>query len=79
MRNIKDLVERVLPHFREFPLLSEKRKDVEHFEKVCQLIYSGQHKTATGFEQIVAVAMKMNSSGKRKYSGSEILNSLTTR
>ncbi len=42
---------------------------------------SGLHKTPAliphdGFEQIVSVAIKMNPSGKRKYSGSDNLNSL---
>ena len=79
VRKVSHLVEKVLPHFREFPLLSAKQEDVMYFEKVCMLIYKGEHKTVSGFEQIVAAAMKMNSSGKRKYSGSEILSSLAIR
>ena len=79
VRNVRDLVEKVLPHFRRFPLLSSKQEDVKYFEEVCVLIHRGEHKTVKGFERIVGLAMKMNSSGKRKYSGSEILNSLTTR
>jgi len=43
------------------------------------MIHKGEHKTAKGFETIVEAAMKMNSSGKRKYTGSEILSSLTAR
>lgn len=79
VRNVKDLVEKVLPHFRTFPLLSSKHNDVETFGQVCKLIYNGEHKHREGFAKIVGLAMRMNSSGKRKYSGSEILNSLVTR
>ena len=79
VRKVRDLVEKVLPHFATYPLLSSKQQDVVLFQSVCTLIFDGEHKTAEGFGQIVEIAMRMNSSGKRKYSGSEILNSLTTR
>lgn len=79
VRNIRDLVDKVLPRFRMFPLLSRKQDDVRCFERVCLLIHEKKHKTREGFEVIVDLAMRMNSSGKRKYSGREILNSLTTR
>ena len=67
------------PHFESFPLLSSKQADVELFRDICLRMYNSEHKTAEGFEAIVKAAMKMNSSGKRKYSGSEILSSLTVR
>ena len=76
VRNIRDLVEKVLPHFRLYPLASSKQADVERFERVSRLVYEGRHQTREGFEEIVKAAMKMNPSGKRKYSGSEILSSL---
>ena len=79
VRNVRDLVEKVLPHFEAFPLLSSKRLDVELFANICSLVHKGEHKTAIGFQTIVEAAMKMNSSGKRKYTGSEILSSLTAR
>lgn len=76
VRNISELVEKVLPHFRTCPLLSGKQLDVEGFERICLLVHSGRHLETDGFEQIVQLAMAMNPSGKRKYSGSEILSSL---
>jgi len=79
VRNVRDLVEKALPHFEAFPLLSSKQLDVELFAKICTLIRNGEHRTAQGFEVIVKAAMKMNSSGKRKYTGNEILSSLTAR
>jgi hypothetical protein len=76
VRNVRDLVEKVLPHFQAYPLYSNKKVDVELFESICRMIYRGQHRAAEGFATIVKLAMRMNSSGKRKYSEDEILSSL---
>jgi len=76
VRNVRDLVEKVLPHFRAYPLASSKQADVERFDRICMLIHRGRHQNAEGFEEIVRIAMDMNPSGKRKYNGSEILTSL---
>jgi len=76
VRNVRDLVEKVLPHFRTYPLLSSKQLDVARFDQVCQLVYKERHFEPDGLTQIVELATGMNPSGKRKYSGSEILASL---
>jgi hypothetical protein len=76
VRNVHDLVETVLPHFKRYPLISAKQRDVELFDEICRLMHAGEHRTRKGFCRIVKLAMRMNSSGKRKYSGSEILTSL---
>ena len=73
---MRHLVEKVLPHFQAFPLLSTKQKDVERFDQICQLVNNRQHLEFEGFQTIVRLAMEMNPSGKRKYTGSEILASL---
>lgn len=76
VRNIKDLNEKVIPHFKQFPLRSSKRVDSEYFGTICQLVSEEKHLEKDGFIAIVETAMKMNTSGKRKYSVGEILNSL---
>jgi LAGLIDADG endonuclease len=76
VRNVRDLVEKVLPHFRAFPLLSSKQRDVERFGQICELVFNGRHLEPNGLEAIIRLATEMNPSGKRKYSGSEILASL---
>jgi hypothetical protein len=75
VRRLRDLVEKVLPHFRAYPLVSSKQRDVERFDEVCQMMFSGKHLDADGLQRIVQLAMEMNPSGKRKYSGSEIVAS----
>jgi hypothetical protein len=76
VRNVGNLVARVLPHFRAYPLMSSKQADFERFAIICELVSKGEHLKLEGFEQIVRLAMEMNPSGKRKYFGSEILSSL---
>ena len=76
IRNVTELVAKVLPHFKTYPLMSSKQADFERFARICELISSGRHLEREGLEEIVRLAMEMNPSGKRKYIGSEILNSL---
>jgi len=76
VRNLGSLVAQVLPHFRKFPLMSSKQADFEGFARICEMVSVGAHLERRGFAQIVRFAMEMNPSGKRKYFGSEILNSL---
>src|SRR5712691_302566 len=65
VRNVCDLVEKVLPHFKAYPLLSSKQDDVQRFARICELVNDGQHLNLEGFEEIVRLAMEMNPSGKR--------------
>ena len=76
VRKVSELSSVVLPHFERNPLMSSKQHDLELFGLVCAAIAAGEHRTRVGFERIVKVAMRMNSSGRRKYSADEILNSL---
>jgi hypothetical protein len=76
VRNIGDLVSKVIPHFRANPLMSSKQNDFDKFAGVCELVSTGKHREIEGLEIIVRLSMDMNPSGKRKYVGSEILSSL---
>lgn len=76
VRNIEALVATVVPHFRDFPLISSKQADLERFAKVCEAVHHGRHLVLEGFRQIVCLSMEMNPSGKRKYTSDEILDSL---
>jgi len=76
VRNIDALVATVVPHFREFPLISSKQADFERFASVCEAVKDGEHLKLAGFERIVGLSMEMNPSGKRKYTTGEIINSL---
>ena len=76
VRTVGDLVSRVIPHFRRWPLMSSKDADFARFARICESVVDGEHLERDGFETIVRLAMEMNPSGKRKYSGGDILESL---
>jgi len=76
VRNVQDLMDKVLPHFRATPLASSKQVDVRRFHRICEMIHDGKHLEKDGLSEIVQVAMEMNPSGKRKYRASDILRSL---
>ena len=76
VRNIDALVATVVPHFRNFPLMSSKQADFDGFAKVCEAVHRGRHLVLEGLRQIVCLSMEMNPSGKRKYPSYEILESL---
>jgi len=76
VRNIEALVTTILPHFRQFPLMSSKQADFEKFASVCELVNTGKHLMPEGLEEIVRLAFGMNPSGKRKYPAGQIIDSL---
>ena len=75
-RRLEDLLERVIPHFETFPLLSGKQRDFERFAQVCRLMAAGSHRSRPGLVQIVELTSGMNPSGTRKYRAEEILAKL---
>jgi LAGLIDADG DNA endonuclease family protein len=76
IRRLADILDRVIPHFERFPLLSGKRFDFGQFARVCRLMAAGEHRKAAGLIRIVELVAPMNASGKRRYPAEEILASL---
>jgi hypothetical protein len=75
-RKLDDLVERVVPHFVRYPLLSAKRLDFERFAFVCWLMADGEHRSRPGLIKIVSVVREMNPAGRRRYNADELLVTL---
>ena len=75
-RGIKDLVNKVVPHFKKYPLVSGKRKDFEIFTEVCRMMNKGLHRSADGLKLILELVSKMNPSGSRKYSKEFLLSKM---
>ena len=75
-RRLADLVDRVVPHFIRYPLLSGKRHDFERFAVICGMLVRGAHRDREGLIKIVAVARDMNPSGRRRYRSREVLAQL---
>ena len=77
-RRLEDILDRVIPHFEAYPLLSGKRSDYERFAAVCTLMAAGAHRDRSGLVEIVELARMMNPSGTRRYDATAILASLTS-
>jgi hypothetical protein len=75
-RRLEHLLERVVPHFERYPLLSGKRLDFERFAAVCRLMADGAHRNRAGLIRIVVLAWAMNPSGTRRYRRDVILDEL---
>ena len=75
-RRLEDILERVLPHFASYPLLSGKRLDYERFAAVCTLMATGAHRRRDGLIRIVELVRMMNPSGRRRYDAEALLAKL---
>src|SRR3989344_3155484 len=70
------LIQKIVPHFLQHPLLSAKQNDFLKFRKVCLMMEKQKHKQGSGLKDIMKIAFTMNSGSKRKYSKINILKLL---
>jgi hypothetical protein len=74
VRKRADLLEHVIPFFERSPLLSSKQDDFEKFAAVVRAMALGQHRTTSGFQELLQVALSMNGNGRfRKVRWHELL------
>lgn len=71
VRSLKELNEKVIPFFKTYQLKSSKRNDFSLFSKVCQMMAGDKN-----LKKIVNLALKMNTSGIRKYDKQKLLSIL---
>jgi hypothetical protein len=58
--SINDLFSVIVPHFRNYPLQTQKHSDFVLWAKVVKLVHSGSHLTESGLLEIVALASAIN-------------------
>jgi hypothetical protein len=75
-RKLDEIVERVVPHFIRYPLLSAKQLDFERFAVVCLRMADGEHRSRLGLIGIVSIVREMNPGGRRRYDADELWSSL---
>jgi LAGLIDADG endonuclease len=75
-RRLEDILDRVIPHFESYPLLSGKKLDFERFAGICRLMAAEAHRDRAGLIRIVELACGMNPSGRRRYCAEATLASL---
>jgi hypothetical protein len=76
VRSLPLIRERVIPHFREWPILSAKQTDFEAFAAICERMSTKKHLEQAGLIEIVRIAASMNPSGKRRFDPEAIINEL---
>jgi hypothetical protein len=58
--NRKDLTNIIIPHFKEYPLLTQKGADLLLFEQIVELMAQGAHLTNEGLQQIINIKASLN-------------------
>ena len=58
--NFKDLITIIIPHFKKYPLITQKAADFILFEKIVELMSKGAHLTINGLQQIINIKASMN-------------------
>ncbi len=76
VRSIKDLINKVIPYFEKYPLLSSKRKDFETFKYICQMVYERKHLKKDTLKEMVELSYQMNGFGARRYKKELLLSSI---
>lgn len=58
--SIKDLTNHIIPHFKNYPLISKKRADFEIFKQVLDIMNRKEHLTTEGLNKIVSLRASMS-------------------
>src|SRR3989344_250266 len=56
VRSLKDLIEKIIPHFEYYPLFSSKRKDFEKFKIICGWMYEDKHRSVNTLKEVITLA-----------------------
>jgi hypothetical protein len=60
VQSLKDIVDKIIPHFKNFPLLTQKQADFQLFSMIVDLIINKEHLTPEGISKIIAIRSSMN-------------------
>lgn len=65
VRRRLDLIQTIIPFFRQYPMHTSKQRNFEKFAHCVELIEGGHHLTRQGLLEIVEIAQTMNSQKPR--------------
>lgn len=60
VNSLQDLINKIIPHFLHYPLLTQKAADFILFKKVVELMNEKVHLTENGLQQIINIRASMN-------------------
>lgn len=58
--SVKDLINQVIPHFDNYPLISKKKADYELFKEIVLLMKNKEHLTNKGLLKIMSLKASLN-------------------
>jgi hypothetical protein len=73
VRNLKDLNDKIIPHFLRYSLMTNKKNDFDNFRQVCLMMKQNFHHSPVKIKEILEVAFKSNLSGTGKYQKEDLL------
>lgn len=66
VRDLKNLIELIIPFFEKHPLKSKKNIAFKKFARVVRLMQEGKHLTSEGFDEIQKIALEMNRKDRKE-------------
>ncbi|OGY44162.1 MAG: hypothetical protein A3B89_01890 [Candidatus Buchananbacteria bacterium RIFCSPHIGHO2_02_FULL_40_13] len=66
VRNRNDLMQKIIPFFEKYPMLSKKQESFLIFKQIVWWLDQGKHTTKTGVKKIIKLSYQMNNSGKNR-------------
>ncbi len=77
VNNFQSIVKYVIPFFKKFVFLSQKKKrDFTKFVSIAKIMERKGHLEQDGIKEIIRIRREMNDGGKRKFSDEKILETL---
>lgn len=73
VRCLKDLIDKIVPHFERYPLQTSKNNDFEALKAIITLMKSNWHRKSEGIKEIIKRAYRMNNLGARRYRKEDLL------
>jgi hypothetical protein len=73
VRDREDLLKKIIPFFRQYPLRSIKRESYEKFARIVVMTNLGKHREKNGMKKIINLAYQMNVGGKYRIKKKEEL------
>jgi hypothetical protein len=58
--SLEDINNVIIPHFKQYPLLTQKRADFELFKRVVDLMNHKEHLNPKGLQEIVNIRASIN-------------------
>ena len=76
VRNIDDLVNKIIPFYEKHSLETLKKDDFNLFAEICRSMKQGSHLNEEGMKKIIEKGYSMNPSGQRKRFIEELMNAI---